>query len=308
MKNICLFAAFFLQLAFASPSFSQDTNNRLIAATKLASDLQFPEKVSAFSFFSTPEMALYKPEGDGPFPALVLMHQCGGLGSGTRNNQSMLQWAKTAVSRGYVALVIDSLGPRGVSSVCMGVQGGVNFPRGTRDALQAGDHLRKMAFVDKERIALAGFSWGGMNAALASSQAWGKGLAEKGRFTAAVAFYPGCFAIRPASGSSYEIIHPDIDRPLLVLMGDKDNETPPEECTSRLQLAKQAGAPVEWHVYPGATHCWDCKHLNNFSKVDFRGAQVRYLYDENVTKDSEQRMFEFLERSMPLKQPKPPAS
>ena len=290
-----------LQFLLCSTAAAQSIGPGLMAATQFAKDLSFPEKTSTFSIFSTPEMALYKPDGAGPFPALVLQHQCGGLGSGTRNNQSMLQWAKTAVARGYVALVIDSLGPRGVGSVCQGAQGGVNFPRGTRDTLQAAEHLRKFEFVDKERIALAGYSWGGMNTVLASRNSWGSALASTGRFAAGVSFYPGCFTIRPASGNPYEIVSLDIDRPLLVLMGDQDTETPPAECTGRLAAAKEAGAPVEWHVYPGATHCWDCKHLHNFNKVDFRGTQVTYKYDASITKDSEQRMFDFLDKSMAVK-------
>ncbi|MBC7377977.1 MAG: dienelactone hydrolase family protein [Burkholderiaceae bacterium] len=281
----------------AAPALAQAPNPYLAAAQQ-AKDLSFPDKPSAFSLFSSPEMALYKPDGPGPFPALVLHHQCGGLRANNWQNQSMLQWARTAVAHGYVALVIDSLGPRGVSSVCMGVQGGVHFPRGARDELQAVEHLRKFDFVDKKRIAVAGYSWGAMVAVYGSSQAIGAALAPGERFAAAVAFYPGCATIKPPAGNPYEIARPDIDRPLLVLMGSADNETPAQECVSRLEPAKAAGAPVEWHVYPGVSHCWDCKNLNNFSKTDVRGNQVTYRYDEAVTQDSERRMFEFLDRAM----------
>ena len=66
---------------------------------------------------------------------------------------AILGWAKEAVSRGYVALVLDSLGPRRVDTVCYGANGGVNFPRGVRDALQAAEHLRKLPYVDRDRVA-----------------------------------------------------------------------------------------------------------------------------------------------------------
>ena len=270
----------------------------LLAGASLTKDLEFPAKPSRLSFFSTPEMALYKPDGPGPFPALVLHHQCGGLGEGRWQNLSMLEWAKQAVARGYVALVIDSLGPRGVKTVCMGAQGGVNLPRAVRDALQAAEHLRRFDFVAKDRIALAGYSWGAMVAILASGQRWGTALASGNRFAAAVSFYPGCFTIMPAAGRSYEVVNSDIDRPLLVLMGERDNETPPGECVPKLEAAKTAGAPVKWHVYPEATHCWDCKNLDGVSKVDFRGSQVVYRYDRDITTDSARRMFEFLENVM----------
>ena len=100
-------------------------------AASLAQDLSYPEKFSEFGFFSTPSMAMYKPKGDGPFPALVLQHQCGGLrnASGSWQNLSMLEWARTAVKRGYVALVIDSLGPRGAGRRHPICGSGVVLPR-----------------------------------------------------------------------------------------------------------------------------------------------------------------------------------
>ena len=129
----------------------------------------------------------------------------------------------------------------------------------------------------------------------------GAALAAGDRFAAAVAFYPGCFTIKPASGRPYEVVNPDIDRPLLVLMGERDNETPPSECVPKLEAAKVAAAPVTWHVYPEATHSWDSKNLDGFSKVDFRGNQVVYRYDKDISADSARRMFDFLEKAMPVR-------
>jgi len=266
----------------------------LHSAASQAPDLEFPAQPSDLSASSTPTMALYKPEGQGPFPALVLHHQCGGLGNARWQNMSMLSWAREAVSHGYVALLIDSLGPRHVDQVCMGARGGVNLPRGVKDVLQAAEHLRKLSFVDKKRVALAGYSWGAIVGVLASSKHWGRTLASGERFAAVVSFYPGCFSI-PTPGGAFDIVNTDIDRPLLVLMGDKDSETPPRECIPGLEAARSAGAPVKWHVYPSATHCWDCENLDGFSKVDFRGNRVVYHYDRDVTQDSARRMFDFLQ-------------
>ena len=272
----------------------------LLTASSLAPDLQFPTEFSALSTADAPRMALYKPQGGGKFPGLVLFHQCAGLGNSRRPNRSMTEWAEKFVARGYAALLIDSLGPRGVDTVCYGPKGGVNIPRGVKDALQAADHLRKFDFVDKKRIALAGYSWGAMVGVLASSKRWGVTLAPADRFAAAVSFYPGCRTITPQSGKPYEIVQPDIDRPLLALMGELDNETPSGECTERFEAVRAAGAPVEWHVYPQTTHCWDCRQLDAFSKVDVRGNRVIYRYNEEVTRDSARRMFEFLERTMKI--------
>ncbi len=98
----------------------------------------------------------------------------------------------------------------------------------------------------------------------------------------------------PAEPSAFS----SIDRPLLVLLGQLDTETPADECAAKLGAARAAGAPLEWHVYPQATHCWDCSNLDGFSKTDVRGNSVTYRYGMEDTADSRQRMFEFLDRAM----------
>lgn len=285
--------------AAAVPAKAQLGGGVLLRGALAARDLDFPNEPSRLTAFSNPGMALYKPDGPGPFPALVLMHQCGSLGNpnGRWQNKSMLDWAREAVSRGYVALLVDSLGPRGVDSVCFGAKNGVTFVRGVRDALQAAEHLRKQPYVDSRRVAMAGYSWGATIGVLASGKTWGEALNGGQRFDAVVSMYPGCFRVQPQGGTPYDIVNNDVDRPLLVLMGGQDTETPASECLSRLERLKAAGAPVEWNLYPDATHCWDCKNLDGNRKTDVRGNSVLYTYDEKVTADSGKRLFEFVERA-----------
>jgi len=68
----------------------------LLPSVALARDLKFPEQAKSLGVFSALEMAIYKPEGAGPFPALLLMHTCGGL------TQHIQEWTKRAMQRGYV--------------------------------------------------------------------------------------------------------------------------------------------------------------------------------------------------------------
>jgi dienelactone hydrolase len=91
------------------------------------------------------------------------------------------------------------------------------------------------------------------------------------------------------------------DKPLLVLMGELDNETPPAECIPRLDALKARGAPVESHLYPGTTHCWDCFTLNNFRKTDFQGNSIIYSYNKTVTDDSANRAIIFFEKHLAAK-------
>lgn len=285
-----------IALALTGMTWAQapSVTDRLLGATRMAPDLVLPAQQRPLDRNVPVEMALYKPPGEGPFPGLVLIHQCGGLNNGRWSNQSMLEWARRAVAQGYAVLQVDSLASRGVDSVCMGPKGGVNFMRGVRDLFQAAHHLAIQPFVDKARIGAMGFSWGAMNTAMAAGQTVRTALSAGTPLRAAVSVYPGCFTIRPPTGSPYEVVNPDIEIPLLVLMGEEDNETPAAECVQKLEPLKASGAPVQWHVYPKATHCWDCQNLDGFRKVDARGNQVAYRYDAAVTEDSARRIFEFL--------------
>jgi dienelactone hydrolase len=89
---------------------------------------------------------------------------------------------------------------------------------------------------------------------------------------------------------------------MLVLMGGQDTETPAEPCVSSLQPLKERNAPVEWHVFPTATHCWDCSDQNGqrWSPPWAGGRSVIYLYDDKVTDESAERAFEFLGRHLKI--------
>ena len=54
-----------------------------------------------------------RPEGVGPFPAVVLMHGCHGVSASTR------QWAGWFRDHGYVALIVDSWAPRKIRDGCV---------------------------------------------------------------------------------------------------------------------------------------------------------------------------------------------
>src|SRR5579872_571986 len=259
-----------------------------LGAATLAEDLKFPEHAESPDRLTSPRMALVKPPGDGPFAALVIMHQCSGP------KQAVLTWARKAAARQYAVLLVDSLGPRGVESVCYGPRAGVNLFRGVRDALQAAEHLRRQPFVDRDRVALVGFSWGASVAVMAASRHYVAALQAGKGFAAIASFYPLCSRVLPRNGPPLDVVNNDIAHPLLVLMGEADTETPASDCIEKLQTLQKAGAPVDWHLYPGTTHCWDCAQLDGFSKTDVRGHYVEYHFREDVTADSENRLFTFL--------------
>ena len=78
-----------------------------------------------------------RPQGAGPFSAVVLLHGCGGFHS------SMIAWADRLSRFGYAALAVDSFGPRGIDDQCGG------FNDQAEDGYAALRYLTTRPFVPK---------------------------------------------------------------------------------------------------------------------------------------------------------------
>jgi dienelactone hydrolase len=259
-----------------------------------APDLVFPGKASELSMFSPLAMGIWKPEGDGPFPAVIIVHSCGGV------KGHIGYWRKEAIKRGYVVLVMDSFTSRGSPS-CRPMAP-VTMDRGVKDIFDATAHLGTLPFVDKSRIAALGFSWGAMAGMLSGSAQYGAEAAPGKTPPGAIAsLYPSCQIPPFGNFKGNEYLRQDLSTPTLVLMGGQDTESPAEVCLSRLQKLKERSAPAEWHVYKDATHCWDCsdQHNQRWSPPWAEGRAVVYLYDSSVTAQSADHVFDFFGRRLP---------
>lgn len=200
------------------------------------------------------EGLLYRPSGDGPFPAIVLLHGCGGLyGRDGVPTPRHHDWAWRFHALGYVALHVDSFTPRGVREICSRADRTISPARERpRDAYGALIYLQSLPFVQADRIGLMGWSNGGsttLYAVDATARARPRQLRHD--FRAAVAFYPGCKSPLARQAAWTTAI------PLLILSGEADDWTPAQPCSDLVARAKSQNAPVDIHVYPGAHHDFD---------------------------------------------------
>ena len=104
---------------------------------------------------------LAKPAGGGPFPAVVILHDCTGLGP--KSSGAPWRWSSMLTQRGFVTIWPDSFSTRGHPA---GVCTGSGLPRVTyqqraHDAYAALNHLRDLPYVDITRVAVMGGSHGG---------------------------------------------------------------------------------------------------------------------------------------------------
>lgn len=120
---------------------------------------------------------LFVPAGNGPFPAVVVMHGSGGLwkndnvAGGVMSNH-FEEWAASFVDAGYIALFVDSYTPRGQvefrskrPSDKPAVDDALCSDRHVRptDAYSALAFLQARPDVIDDRVALMGFSHGGQS-------------------------------------------------------------------------------------------------------------------------------------------------
>jgi dienelactone hydrolase len=176
---------------------------------------------------------LTKPEGDGPFPAVVHLHGCNGLSNAFKAGTDKGQWSEQLAAWGYAVLVVDSFTTRGIEQACTTV--GKSTAARVGDAYGALAYLSAQPFVDARRIALLGFSQGAITAlTLVGARDFDLFESEAAhKFKAAVAFYPTC----PNDGT--------MTVPTLILIGELDDWTRAIGCTpndARPHRRRQSGA------------------------------------------------------------------
>lgn len=202
-----------------------------------------------------------KPDGPGPFPAVVIVHDCSGLG--TTSSGAPDRWARELVGRGYVVLIPDSFTTRGhADGVCINPspsRNDVSPARRARDAYAALAYVRTLPYVDGRRVGIMGGSHGGSTtlASMLAPDSDADPLAGEKRagFAAGVALYPGCAPSIRGWRTSTGVYRPVA--PLLILVGEKDDWTPAEPCRRLTDAARGAGYPVAIKIYPGAHHSFD---------------------------------------------------
>jgi dienelactone hydrolase len=208
-------------------------------------------------------VAITRPAGPGPFPAVVIMHDCSGLGPSSSHAPE--RWAQELTGRGYVVVIPDSFTTRGFpNGVCTHpapTRVDVAPGRRARDAYSALAHARTLPYVDGKRVGLMGGSHGGSTtlSSIVAAQGALEPLAREKEdgFAAAVALYPAC-GVR--IGGWYGAIGSGVYRPvapLLILIGELDDWTPAESCRRLAEISRAAGHPVTIKIYPGAHHSFD---------------------------------------------------
>ena len=199
---------------------------------------------------------------DARLPAVVLVHGSGGV-----YPELASFWAARLNAQGIAALIVDVFGARGVSSTAED-QSQVPFSADTADAFAALRMLASHPRIDADRVAVMGFSRGGITALRSAVQRIVAGSAPPGRrFAAHVAAYSGgctgSTAVTPKPGAFGPA-------PMLFVHGDADDYTFASDCKDYAARIAAAGTPTEFVTLPGARHKFD---TDNVQRVFARTVQ-----------------------------------
>lgn len=196
---------------------------------------------------TTAKATLFLPDDlSVPVPAVILLHGAGGVLTARE-----MTYGRQYAAMGVAALVVDVFGARGGR--------GRGFARRLIDVTEAmmlADafaglrYLANRGDIDGNRIALVGFSYGGMATTYAAHAQVSERYAPEGnRFAAHVAFYAPCiarFADARATGA-----------PILFVDGGRDAIVDPTRCAEVDADLEAGGARVQRVTYPDAHHQWD---------------------------------------------------
>jgi dienelactone hydrolase len=193
---------------------------------------------------------LYKPGGNGPFPVVIALHGCGGLGGHSEPVQPRYrEWAEQLLREGNAVLLPDSYGSRELGPQCRVKEHKIHARRERVADIIASRHwLLAQPWAARDRISLLGWANG------ASALLWAvrPQLPSRGfepDFRSAIAFYPDC-RISSGLGWSARI-------PTLLLIGAKDDVSSPPACRQMVEGAHGRSALARIIVYPGAYHDFD---------------------------------------------------
>lgn len=220
--------------------------------------------------------ALFKPAGKGPFPVVVYMSGCYGLGL---NNPPELVLERTAIdhllAKGVATFIVDPFTPRNEpEGVCAKLNNDTlaqYFTRGGNDAVAALKVVKSLPDIDPNRVFLQGYSFGAISSLFAVDP--NTPGAHDAKIAGLIAYFPYC----------YDNVASSV--PTLVLIGEKDDWTPAALCQ------KVSDKPnFEVAVFPGSYHGF----VTPMGKaIDYLGHHIEY--NEKAALDAQKRADAFLD-------------
>ena len=184
---------------------------------------------------------LVTPEGQGPFPATIVIQEWWGL------NDWVKEQARALAKEGYVALAVDLYRGKVATKQEDAHQLMMGTPpdRALRDLQTAFAYLQAHPAVKKDRVGSIGWCMGGRYSLQLAT--------VEPKLAAAVAYY----GAPPTDAAAIAAIQ----APVLGSFGAEDKGPTPDQALAFEAAMKKAGKTIDVKVYPGAGHAF--ANVNN---------------------------------------------
>jgi carboxymethylenebutenolidase len=230
----------------------------LLIALSASAATSKSKDVSYKSGDETVKGILYTPEGKGPFPAIIVIHEWWGLNDWVKEQASKLS------DQGYAALAIDLYRGKVATTPdeAHEIMRGVPEDRAQRDLHAAFEFLQSQPDVKKTRIGAIGWCMGG---------GYSLDVALQEPDLAADVINYGHLATDPAALKK-------INAPILGLFGAQDRGITPDDVKKFEEQLKQLGKKVDVTIYPDAGHAFE----NPNNKDGYRPKDAADAWDKTV--------------------------
>jgi len=204
----------------------------------IITDLDNQEKQQVFGQLTTPVDSL---NPDRKYPLII------GVAGSMGWRKHHLDYLKMYQKQGYATFQLNSFKSRGITST-VGSQDEVTIAAVILDAYKALEKLSKHPKINKDKVAITGWSLGGGVALFSGWMPLKKAITDELSFAAHLAFYPPCF-INPENLSFTKA-------PIHILIGESDNWTPAKPCINLVEkLSEKTNISIT--TYPEAHHGFD---------------------------------------------------
>jgi dienelactone hydrolase len=193
------------------------------------------------------------PPGTAKLPAVILVHGSGGMSAGTD------RWANELVGMGIAVFLLDSFAGRGIVNT-VSDQTQLSSVGMMVDAYRALTVLSAHPRIDRDRIAVMGFSKGAVAAVYSAVERFHKMYGEGVAFAAHIGLYTPC-------NVAYRDDDKVTKKPLRLFHGIADDYVAIGPCRTYVQRLKKAGADAALTEYPNALHAYDNPSLPPAFKV-----------------------------------------
>jgi carboxymethylenebutenolidase len=227
----------------------------ILSVMTLSSFAADGKPVSYKSGDETVNAVLYTPQGKGPFPALVVIHEWWGLNDWVKEQASKL------ADQGYVTLAIDLYRGKVATTPdeAHEIMRGVPSDRANRDLLGAASFLRAQKNVNPDKLGDIGWCMGG-------GYALDLAIADP-KLKAAVINY-GHLA---SDQATLQKIHAAI----LGIFGGQDRGIPAADVKKFESDLKAQGKTVEIKIFPDAGHAFE----NPNNKQGYRADDAKQAWE-----------------------------